>query len=83
MQGLPPEDDLNPLPPSRGNSSHKGIVHSHRESETRSIGHPNHQNEGEVEVIEEIFLSSNDLPLTNPTSPPLLEMPHLTNAIGQ
>ena len=34
-------------------------------------------------MIEEGFLSSNDLPLTNPIDPPLLEMPHLTNAIGQ
>jgi hypothetical protein len=83
MHGLPIEDDFNPLPPSPGNPSHEGTIHSHPKLETRIVGHPNHQNEGEVEVIKEGFLSSNNLPLTNPTGPPLLKVPHLTNAIGQ
>ena len=83
MQGLPPKDDFNPLRPSLGNHSHEGTIHSHPESETRSVGHPDHQVEGEVEVIEEGFLSSNDLPLTDPIGPLLLEMHHLTNSVSQ
>lgn len=80
MQGLPLEYHFNPLPPSLGNPSHEGTIDSHPESKTRSGGHPNHQTEGKVEVIKEGFILSNDLPLTKPTIPPLLEVPHSTNA---
>ena len=83
MQGIPQEDDFNPLPLSPRNPSHKGTIHSHLETKTSNVSHPDHQTEREVEVIEEGFVSSNDLPLTNPTDPPLLKMPYLTNAIGQ
>ena len=48
----PPKYFLNPLPPSRGNPSREGTIHSHPESKTRSVGHPDHQVEGDVEVIE-------------------------------
>ena len=44
-----------------------------------SVAHLDHQIEGEVEVIEEGFLSSNNPPLTEPVGPPLTKLPSTSN----
>ena len=73
MQGIPLEEDFNSLPTSPRDPSHEVTTQPQIELETRSVDHSEHNVEGEIEVIEEGFLSLNDPPLTNPLGPPLLE----------
>lgn len=82
MQGLPPEEYLNSIPTSPRDPSGKGTVHPQTKLETRSVDHSDHQVEGEIEVIDEGSLSSNDPPLIDPLGPPLLESPPMTNSVG-
>lgn len=74
MQVIPPEEELNSFPPSPGNLSHEGTVHSQPKLETMS-SHLDHLIEGEVELIEEGSLSSNNTPLIKPISPTIVELP--------
>ena len=82
MQGLPFEEYFNSAPASPRDPSQEGVAQPQVEMETRSVDHSQHQVEGEIEVIEQGFLSSNDPPLTDPLGPPLLESPPMTNLVG-
>ena len=81
MQGLPPEYFFNSTLASPRDPSQEGVAQPQIEMETRSVDHFDHQVEGEIKVIEQGFLSSNDPPLTNPLGPPLLESPPMTNSV--
>ena len=82
MQGLPPEEYFNSAPASPRDPSQEGVAQPQTEMETRSVDHSEHQVEGQIEVIEQGFLSSNDPPLTDPLGLSLLESPPMTNSVG-
>ena len=75
IQGLPPNKELNPLPPSPHNLSKEGIFHDHPYSKVGSVALLDHHVEGEVETLDEGFLSLSNPPLTTPIGPPIVDLP--------
>ena len=82
MQGLPPKEFFNSSLTSPRDPPSEGVVQPQLDMETRSVDHSDHQVEGEIEIIKQGFLSSNDPPLIDPHGPPLLESSPMTNSVG-
>ena len=82
MQGLPLKEFFNSSPASPRDPPQEGVAQPQLDMDTRSVNHSDHQVEGEIEIIEQGFLSSNDPPLTDPHGPPLLESPPMTTSVG-
>jgi hypothetical protein len=82
MQGLPSEEYFNSALTSPRDPSQEGVAQPQIEMETRSFNHSKNQVEGEIEVIEQGFLSSSYPPLIDPLGPQLIESPPITNSIG-
>ena len=82
MPGSPLEELFNSSPASPRDLAQEGVVQPQLDMETRSVDQSNHQVEGEIEIIEQGFLSSNDLPLIDPHGQPLLESPPMANSVG-
>jgi hypothetical protein len=54
MQGLPPEEEYSPFPPSPNNPSNEGAINESIDSDVGIVAHPDHQLEGVVEDIVEL-----------------------------